>query len=127
KFGEAMAFSSWGFLLLGSPMMVAYGITVEAPWPFYALFLAFLIAFVLIPGSLGAIGAFLIANLLPRRTRSVLVASGLVLVGTVTLLARRLLHTPGDVLSDAWLDSLLGQLAFSQHELLPSRWMSKGL
>ena len=45
KFVEAMAFSSWGFLLLGSPMMVAYGINVDAPWPFYALFLAFLLAF----------------------------------------------------------------------------------
>src|SRR6266568_5109057 len=28
KFLEAIAFSSWGFLLLGSPMMVAYGITM---------------------------------------------------------------------------------------------------
>ncbi len=28
KFVEAMGFSSWGFLLLGSPMMVAYGMTV---------------------------------------------------------------------------------------------------
>ena len=30
KFVEAIGFSSWGFLLLGSPMMVAYGLTVEA-------------------------------------------------------------------------------------------------
>ncbi len=30
KFFEAIGFSSWGFLLLGSPMMVAYGITVQA-------------------------------------------------------------------------------------------------
>lgn len=127
KFVEAMAFSSWGFLLLGSPMMVAYGITVEAPWPFYALFLAFLFAFVLIPGSLGAIGAFVVANVIPRRTRTLLVVSGLALAAGIGFLARRLLHTPGDVLSDSWLDSLLGQLAFSQHELLPSRWMSKGL
>ena len=27
KFVEAIVFSSWGFLLLGSPMMVAYGLT----------------------------------------------------------------------------------------------------
>lgn len=127
KFVEAMAFSSWGFLLLGSPMMVAYGITVEATWPFYALFLAFLFAFVLIPGSVGAIGAFLVANLLPRRTRSFLILSGVLLVGIIGLLARRLMRTPGAVLSEGWLDSLLGQLAFSQHALLPSRWMSKGL
>ncbi len=122
-----MAFSSWGFLLLGSPMMVAYGITVPAPWPFYALFLAFLFAFILIPGSLGAIGAILIANVLPRRLKTVLIASGVLLVAAVALLARRLIATPGAVLSQDWLDSLLGQIAFSQHALLPSRWMSKGL
>ena len=27
KFGEALALSSWGFFLLGSPLMVAYGLT----------------------------------------------------------------------------------------------------
>ncbi len=30
KFLEAMGFSSWGFVLLGSPMMVAYGINAQA-------------------------------------------------------------------------------------------------
>ncbi len=65
KFVEAMAFSSWGFLLLGSPMMVAYGINEERPWMFYALILLYLISFVLIPGSLGGIGAILVANMLP--------------------------------------------------------------
>ena len=29
KFAEAVGISSWGFFLLGSPLMVAYGITVE--------------------------------------------------------------------------------------------------
>ena len=32
KFQEAMFFSSWGFFLLASPMMIAYGIVVGAPW-----------------------------------------------------------------------------------------------
>ena len=31
QFAEAVAISSWGFFLLGSPLMVAYGITVHAP------------------------------------------------------------------------------------------------
>src|SRR5690606_2202470 len=58
-FLEAMGFSSWGFLLLGSPMMVAFGITSMAPWPFYALALAYHLAFVAIPGGIGALGAIL--------------------------------------------------------------------
>lgn len=127
KFAEAMAFSSWGFLLLGSPMMVAYGITVGAsPW-FYVVFLAYLVGFVVIPGSLGAIGAILIANYMPRRARSGLIAlGGIVLVGIV-MLAIRLFRTPGEALTSDWLNALIGQLAFSQHPLLPSTWLSKGL
>ncbi|HEV3164761.1 MAG TPA: hypothetical protein VGZ22_12100 [Isosphaeraceae bacterium] len=127
KFQEAMAFSSWGFLLLGSPMLVAYGISVEAPWPFYPLLLAFLIAFVLIPGSLGAVGAILVAHFFPRRRRTVLVlgALGLLLVGL--WLIGRVVSTPGDALSREWLDALLSRLAFSQHPVLPGRWMSVGL
>ena len=55
--------------------MVAYGITVEAPPAFYAMFLVYLLSFVLIPGSLGAIGAILVANFFPRRQKTVLGAS----------------------------------------------------
>ncbi len=127
KFAEALAFSSWGFLLLGSPMMVAYGITVEAGWPFYLIFLAYLVAFVLFAGSLGGIGAILVANYFPKRAKTILAIGLIALVLAGVGVAIRLLHTPGETLTRDWLDSLLGRLAFSQHPLLPSRWMSKGL
>jgi ABC-2 type transport system permease protein len=127
KFVEAMAFSSWGFLLLGSPMMVAYGITEGASWPFYLIMLGYLLSFVLIPGSLGAIGAILVANLLPRRKKSLLLLCGVGLVLMAFVLGSRIYRTPGDVLTRDWLDSLLGRLAFSQYKLLPSRWISRGL
>lgn len=127
KFVEAMAFSSWGFLLLGSPILVAYGINRGASWTFYALFLAFLLAFVFIPGSIGAIGSILLANLLPRSRKAILIISTtLTLIGAIVI-GRRLLSTPGEVLTRDWLDALLGRLAFSQHALLPSHWMSHGL
>ncbi len=127
KFAEAMAFSSWGFLLLGSPMMVAYGITVGASGWFYVVFLAYLAGFVLIPGSLGAIGAILIANYLPRRARTGLIALAGMVVIAIVAIGLRLFRTPGETLSQGWLDALIGQLAFSQHPLLPSTWLSKGL
>lgn len=127
KFAEAMAFSSWGFLLLGSPMMAAYGITVGASASFYLVFLAFLVGFVLIPGSLGAIGAILIANYMPRRARTGLIVLGGIVVVAGIYVAVRLSRTPGEALSREFFDALIGQLAFSQHPLLPSTWLSKGL
>ena len=66
KFSEAIAFSSWGFLLLGSPMMVAYGIMVDASASFYAIFLAYQLGFVLLAGAWGPSAAILIANFLPE-------------------------------------------------------------
>ena len=65
KYFEAIAFSSWAFLLLGSPLMVSFGIVEDANWKFYAIFPVFFLAFVLIPGSLGAIAALLVAAFLP--------------------------------------------------------------
>lgn len=127
KFFEAIAFSSWGFLLLVSPMMVAYGITVPASAAFYGVFFLYLLSFVLIPGSLGAVAAILVANFFPRRQKAVLAASVAVIVAAVAFLVTQVMKTPGSALSNDWLGGLLGRLAFSQDPLLPSRWMSAGL
>jgi ABC-2 type transport system permease protein len=127
KFAEAIAFSSWGFFLLGSPLMVAYGLTVNAPVAFYAMFLAYLLSFILIPGGLGAIAAITVANVFPRRQKTVLALGLAILVGLSVLVGVRLWRTPGDALTSDWLGSVLNRLAFCQHPLWPSRWMSAGL
>jgi ABC-2 type transport system permease protein len=127
KFVEAIAVSSWAFLLLGSPLMVAYGISVGVPWTFYPVFFLYLFAFVLIPGSVGAIAAVGVARFFPKRQKTILA-----LLGGATLLAGfwvvvHVWRSPGDELTSDWLDGLLGRLSFCQNPLLPSRWMSKGL
>ena len=55
KFQEAVFFSSWGFFLLASPIMIAYGIVVEAPWYYYVLLVPLIVSFVYIPCGIGAI------------------------------------------------------------------------
>ena len=128
KFQEAIAFSSWGFLLLGSPMMTAYGINRLAPAWFYAAFLGYFLAFIFIPGSIGATATLLIVNYFPRRRRQVLALLGLGVAVSATWWGVRMLRkTPGEVLSETWLDALLARLRFSRGPLLPSRWVSEGL
>lgn len=127
KFLEAMAFSSWGFLLLGSPMMVAYGIHNQAAWPFYPIFLAYHLAFVLIPGSLGAIAAILLANLLPRQRKTILIVLSTLVLSVLVYLGLQVWRTPGEALTSDWMNSLIGRLEFSTNRLLPSRWMATGL
>jgi ABC-2 type transport system permease protein len=127
KFVEAVGFSSWGFFLLGSPLMLAYGLRVNAPAGFYAMFLVYLISFVLLSGSLGAIAAIVVANVFPRRQKTVLAAMVLASLAAVALVVMQVLRAPGDKMSSDWLGTVLGRLAFCQNPLWPSRWMSAGL
>jgi ABC-2 type transport system permease protein len=127
KFAEAVGMSSWGFFLLGSPLMAAYGLTVHAPAAFYAMFLIYLLMFVLIAGSLGAITAIVVANIFPRRQKFVLSFAVMATLGLGGALAVRIWQTPGDTLTSDWLGNVQNRLAFCQHPLWPSRWMSAGL
>lgn len=128
KFQDALAFSSWGFLLLGSPMMTAYGILRVAPGWFYLVSLAYFLVFIFIPGSVGAMGCLAIVSWFPRRKRLIL---GLLVVSLVTgaiwwgyQLTRSM---PDEILSETWLDALVARLRFSRGPLWPSQWISAGL
>jgi ABC-2 type transport system permease protein len=127
KFFEAIGLSSWGFFLLGSPLMVAYGLTNRSAPGFYAIFLLYLVSFVLIAGSLGAIAAIAAANVFPRRQKLVLGLSVVGIFGLIIGLAVRISTATGEALSNDWLAGVQDRLAFAQNPLLPSRWMSAGL
>jgi ABC-2 type transport system permease protein len=127
KFFEAIGFSSWAFLLLGSPMLVAYGIIVQASPAFYGIFLLYLLSFVLVPGSLGAVAAILVANFFPRRQKTVLGLGVAGLLGLVVLVVVRLARTPGDAGTPDWMGGMLQKLEWSQNPLWPSRWTASGL
>src|SRR5437588_566888 len=67
-------------ILLGSPVLIAYGLVFEVPWPFYALLPLYFLGFVLLPGSLGGLACLLVVNLVPRHRRQVLVVAILLVV-----------------------------------------------
>ena len=66
KFQEALWFSSWGFILLGSPMLVAYGVVRHSPWTYFAMLLPFMVSFVVIPATVGGICCMVLAGWMPR-------------------------------------------------------------
>ena len=128
KFQEAMFFSSWGFLLLGSPMLLAYGIEGSAPAAFYLLGPLFFLTFAYIPGSVGALACVSIANLVPRRRREWFFGmAGFTLLALSAYGLRVWSSTSGPVLSRSWVFSLLRELRLSSLPFLPSDWISKGL
>lgn len=128
KYQGAIAFSSWAFILLGSPILLAYGIIAQVPWYFYVLLPIYFFGFVLLPGSLGALLCLLLVNWTPRRPRQAIALVAVLVVAAVVFWVY-------GVARSAWLSSLnrdavqqlLGQFAFTQNPLVPSHWMARGL
>src|SRR5688500_13511112 len=77
RFQESLLFSSWGFFLLASPMLLAYGMVAKAPWYYFAYLGPLMAAFAYIPCSLGAICCLLLIYRLPRMRRMVVGAVAL--------------------------------------------------
>lgn len=128
KFQEAILMSSWAFLLLGSPMLLAYGVQAAAPWYFYLMVAPFLLAFVYIPAALGAILCLAIVHWLPRVRAAGLVLSGVASLVGLGLTLWSLFGTPhNDLLTPDWFQEMLGRLRLTEHRLLPSWWLSTGL
>jgi len=127
KFQEAIFYSSWGFLLLGSPMLVAYGVVGSAPWYYFALLIPFMFAFIYIPGGIGAILCLLVVHRVPRIRFYALVTAGVALVVVTGLLVWSLSRATESILTPLWFQELLSRLEFSEHRLLPSWWLSSGL
>lgn len=128
KFQEAMFFSSWGFLLLGSPLVTAYGTTTSAPAVYYLLAALFFVAFAMIPGAVGALVCLAVTNFLPRRRAHVLVAAG---VAVLALLAWkgfsiwRSLKDPER--GRTWINQFLEETTVSSLFVVPSEWITRGL
>ena len=128
KFQEALLYSSWGFLLLGSPMLVAYGVVADSPWMYYCLLLPYMLAFAYIPSVIGAIACLLIVDRLPRfRVRALVVIVAVVLVLGVLAIWSTLDTQQGELLTRRWFQDTLGRLQFAEQRLLPSWWLSSGL
>ena len=128
KFQEAIVFSSWGFLLLGSPMLVAYGLQAGAPWYYFALLLPFMAAFVYIPGGIGAIVCMLFVHRLGRYQKHFAIVGAALAVLAIVMFGWSMCQkTEGNLLTPLWFQEMLGRLEFSEHRLLPSWWLSSGL
>jgi ABC-2 type transport system permease protein len=130
KFQEAMLFSSWGFLLLGTPMLIAYGSVEESGWYYFTVLLPFLIGFAYIPGSLGAIVALMLVRWLPRRMlRTLSIAGGAAALAALVVAAVwwRTGRAESGLLTPGWFQDMLDRLRFSEARLLPSWWLSSGL
>lgn len=132
RFAEAVSFSSWATAFLGAPVLLAYGLEVGAPWPFYAALVFFYLPFVIIPAAIGAIVSLLLVQGLVRglaKLRHRVVPLGV--VGAAAAIAFYQLFRdrlrPPDLSDPASFQAIVDGLAGSQSPFLPSQWLAEGL
>lgn len=128
KFYESVLVSGWGFIVLGSPMLIAHGIVDGAPWYYYLFLAPLLVAFVFIPAAAGAILCLATVYYLPRFRFAAL---GLVVAGGVAaaVVAGVWIFRTDEsgVLGERWLQHILARMEFVEQRVFPSWWLSKGL
>ena len=128
QFQHAVLLSSWGFVLLGSPMMVAYGRVAEAPWYYYAALLPMLVAFVFIPAGFGAILLMAIMYFFPRKRMHVLgLAFCAAVIAAVWFFWSLVARPETELLTPRWFVEMLRRLQMTQEKPLPNWWLSSGL
>jgi ABC-2 type transport system permease protein len=127
KFQAAVAFSSWAFLLLGLPVLLAYGIVAGVPWYFFVLLPLFFAGFILIPGAAGALACLVVVSTIPQRRKHVLALACLGTALLIGILAYRINETLHAEMFDNLMDQLYSQVAFARGPLMPSHWMTRGV
>jgi ABC-2 type transport system permease protein len=128
KFHGAAAFSSWVFLLLGAPVLIAYGLIGEAPWQYYPLLILFFLGFTLLPGSCGAMLCLLVVNYIPRQRKPLLIlAAGLLALGMALIVYQICDVAQTNAFDRESSSRLLSRLSPIRSVVAPSHWVASGL
>jgi len=127
KVSESLAFSSWAFLVLGGPLLAAYGLyggMERAHWSFYPAAALLMLPFVFIPASVGAMLSVLLARFFPRRPGKALglffaAAAAVCLIWGVYLGIRTGLLEQDAMVNEAFVQQIMDSLAFSRSPWAP--------
>jgi len=127
KFFETVVLSSWAFLFLIAPLIVAFGLVRGVAWHFYPATVFLVGIFIILPGIFGAGLAIVIGRFLDRKNfQLTLLAVALTSLALAAfwwktqtvdnqMLDRRTLEA---------LDQLLARTRFTLFPFLPSYWLS---
>jgi len=126
RFYECVAFSSWASAFLGSPILLAYGLTTQAPLLFYPMLAAFYVPFVVIPAAIGAVVAMALVRYLAGARRGPLVGFGLLALALLFSYFRGKLRSP-DLADTATIQAIVDVMGRTQSPYLPSHWLARGV
>jgi ABC-2 type transport system permease protein len=128
RMAESLAFSSWAFLFLVTPLLVAYAGDQGLGPGFYGKALVFLLVFLVIPAALGALITMGLAAFFPRSKRAVLLLLGGALLVAVVWMGGELMDLRAELRGgDPSAFMLFEKVQFLLSPLLPSYWAAEGI
>jgi ABC-2 type transport system permease protein len=129
KMTESLLFSSWAFLFLASPFLVAFGINRSAGWLYYLWIIFFPLVFIILPALIGSLFSIILARFLPRRRREILIALIFAIIIVVLFMLTQVASLKGShfEFTTNWMKGFMDKLSFAQNPLLPSYWATMGL
>ncbi|MDI6732840.1 MAG: hypothetical protein QME51_01060 [Planctomycetota bacterium] len=127
KITESLLFSSWAFLFLGSPLLIAYGINAHSRWLYYFWMAIFSAVFIILPALLGGFISLMLGRFLPRRRREVILLTLLLIVLVIIIAISQMQELTRFKFTAGWMQVFLHKLSFAQNIFLPSYWVTRGL
>lgn len=127
---EGMIWSSWGFVFLSLPLIIAFGHALNCSAVFFTLTALFLPPFVMIAALAGSalsyIGLALNRSGFGRIALGLFTLTGLAALGMMLRFPSRLAG-PDDVQILFFLNRFLDEMSFASWPYFPSAWFSQGL
>ena len=129
KFIEALAISSWALVFLSAPMLAAYGVMHEVPWPFYALVTLGYVPFVVIPAVVGSWLILLLVRVLSRPwVKNALLAGAALLLVAIFFGTRPVHENDAATAQEALIfPKLMHGTAAATNPFLPSAWLAQAI
>jgi len=130
RFFQSVIFSSWAFLFLGVPFIIAYALLKHVALWFYLLIPLYFIPFIILPTGIASVIVLMFVTITSYRRAKYILA---ILIGSLSLAAvsyytgsiRPILFVRSDI--DYFIDNLLRHVSIFKHPLFPGYWTAKSV
>ena len=124
---EGGMWSSWAVVVLALPLVGTLTREAAQPWHYAPAGLAILFAFILCCVAAGAVGALLLARLIPLLRRGLIGIIVLVVAGLMAWAVFLLGSIEQNNRPTTFIHEVIGRLSFTENPFLPSSWTQQGL
>lgn len=130
RFFQSVLYSSWAFLFLGVPFLLAYGLVKHVPFWFYLSIPCYFVPFILLPAALASITVLLFVKFVAHRRNKHIIIAACTLIVIVSyayymVYIRPELFAKSEI--DYFLNDLLHHLNIFKYPLFPGYWMAKSV